>query len=185
MPWRVKRSRSTRVMAGAGRALLALLAFVAALASWARAAPSPSHRLQLALDADELELAALAQRLGEAQVLTALGDATDPASQLAALRLTPHLLDAELALAPLARLAAGRDPELAPPAAQRLLRIAQALVRARAGSRELLPSELEPAQAALRAFAQDATARADIRSSAAQAAQLLGTLGVTAAAGVP
>lgn len=167
-------------MAGAG-ATTALLALIAALASWARAAPSPSERLQLALDADELELAALAQRVGQAQVLTALGDATDPASQLAALRLAPHLPDAELALVSLARIAAGRDPELAAPAAQRLLRIAQALVQARARRSELLPSELEPAQAALRVLARDATARADIRLYAGQAAQLLATLGVAAA----
>ena len=156
IPWRVERARFNRRMAGVGSgvALCALLVLGAALA----------------------------QRLGQAHVLTALGDATDPAAQLAALHLAPHLPDAELALTPLARLAAGRDPELAAPAAQRLVRISQALVRARAGSRELLPSELEPAQAALRALAQDATARADIRLYAGQAAQLLGTLGVVAAA---
>jgi hypothetical protein len=158
------------------------LLLVVCLAGWARAAAPTLDALRGAVDADELSLAALAQKLGDERVLSALGDDKDALLRLAAVRATPYLIDKDAALLPLARIAAGRDPELAPPAAFRARRIAQALVLEGAGAHEVMPATLAPAREALLALAADTTARRDLRLHAEHAAHLLGTLGVTSRA---
>jgi hypothetical protein len=110
--------------------------------------------------------------------LAALRAADDPVLQLAAIRAAPHIVDRDQALLPLAEIAASRDPELAPLAAWKLLRITQELVREHLEPHEIVPSALAPAKAAMLAVQADATARPDIRLYAGQAAHLLGSLGV-------
>jgi hypothetical protein len=147
----------------------------------ARAAPPVgSEALRAAADADEVQLSRVAARVGDDGVLAALSSSSDALVQLAAIRATPYLTDKEQALLPLATIAASRDPELAPLAAWKVLRVAQALVREGLGLREVMPRALAPARAALSALAADETARSDIRSCAGQAAHLLETLGVPA-----
>jgi hypothetical protein len=144
----------------------------------ASAEPTGVDALRGAADSDELSLVRLAARAGDDAVLAALRAVEDPALQLAAIRAAPHIVDREQALLPLAEIAAGRDPELAPLAAWKALSITQELVRERAGVREIVAGDLGPARAVLVAVQGDATARADIRLYAATASHLLGTLGV-------
>lgn len=164
-----------RIRAGFASAVLLLGAVLA------RAAPPlGSDALRSVADADELQLSRIAARLGDGAVIAAISDSRDPLAQLAAIRAAPFLTDKEQTLLPLAALAASRDPELAPLAAWKVLRVAQALVREGLALREIVPRELAPARAALVALAADQTARSDIRLAAAQAASLLGSVGVPA-----
>lgn len=129
--------------------------------------------------ANDLELAAWAQATGDEAVLKALGSA-DLATRFTAARATVWLAAPELALLPLAGVAAGRDPDLAAVAARRSLRIAQALMLRGLAVGEVLPGDLRAARAALSEVAGMARVRADIRMLAAQAAELLRALGVPA-----
>lgn len=151
----------------------------------ARAAPIGRDGLRAAADADELELARVTTRVGDDVVLAGLSDSNDPLTQFAAVRASPYVVDKEQALVPLATLAASRDPELAPLAAWKLARVAQALVREGLDAREVTARSLAPARAALLALAADTSARSDIRVYAGQAAQLLQSVGVPAEAGPP
>lgn len=158
----------------------AACAWLVCTASLASAEPKGADALRAAAYSDELSLVRLATRAGDDAVLAALRAAGDPILQLAAIRAAPHIVDREEALLPLAEIAAGRDPELAPLAAWKVLYIAQELVRERLSVREIVPSALGPVRAVLKALEADATARADIRLYAAHASHLLGTLGVAA-----
>jgi len=144
----------------------------------ARAAPPSVDSLRAVADGDDFALARIAARVGDDVVLAALADASDPLAQLAAIRAAPFIVDCEQTLLPLATIAAARDPELAPLAAWKLVRITQDLVRRGLDGREVLPRSLAPARAAMTAVAADASARNDIRLYAAHAAQLLESLGV-------
>lgn len=152
----------------------------------ARAAPPLGpDALRAAADADELQLSRIAARVGDDAVIATISDSRDPLAQLAAIRAAPFLTDKDQTLMPLATLAASRDPELAPLAAWKALRVAQALVREGLALREVVPRELAPARAALSALAADETARSDIRLAAGQAVSLLGSLGVPASDTAP
>ena len=134
-------------------------------------------QLRAAVNADELDVAALAARLGDDPVLTSLTEG-DTALRLAALRTTPYLVNKELALLPLVSLARGRDPDLAPAAARRVLAIAQALALEETSVRELPRADLENLRRDLSSLA-NSSARRDVRVCAGSAAQLLSTLPVT------
>jgi hypothetical protein len=134
---------------------------------------SAAAALNRALDADELELAALVARLGDDAVLDALAQEKDSALRLAALRATPYLHSPELALSPLASLAASRDPDLAPAAARRVRAIAQALALEDGATRELSPPAFRVAEQRLAQLATAAEVRPDIRLCAGEAALLL------------
>jgi hypothetical protein len=149
----------------------------------ARAAPLGSDALRAAADADELALARIAARVGDDGVLAALSDASDPLAQVAAIRAAPYITDKEQALLPLATIAASRDPELAPLAAWRVVRVAQDLAREGLDLREVMPRSLAPARAVLLALVADGSARSDIRLFAGHAAQVLGSLGVPSSDG--
>jgi hypothetical protein len=136
--------------------------------------------LSRALDADELTLAATLARLGDDAVLAGLAQDKDSVLRLVAARATPYLRNGELALEPLTALAEGRDPELAPVAARRLLAIAQALALEDSSARELSPREFQPLEERLMQLSAAATARRDIRLCAGAAAQLLRSLRVIA-----
>jgi hypothetical protein len=147
----------------------------------ARAAPLARDGLRAGADADEVGLARIVARSGgDDVVIAALSDSNDPLAQFAAVRATPFMVDKDQALLPLASLAASRDPELAPLAAWKLVRVTQALMREGLGTREVTARSLAPARATLLALVADASARSDIRLYAGQAAQLLGALGVPA-----
>jgi hypothetical protein len=133
--------------------------------------------LRAAVDSDELDLAALVARIGDDAVLESLAEGKDSVIRFAAIRAAPYLLSQELALQPLAALAQGRDPDLAPAAARRVLVIAQALVLEDISARELSPDTFRAAELQLAALASSATAHRNVRLCAGQAAHLLKVIG--------
>jgi hypothetical protein len=129
-------------------------------------------------DADPMELARVVDRLGDDAVLTRLaGDSPRPV-RLAAAHAAPFLREPELALAPLAELAAGRDPRLAPASAASLLTVARALDPDALARREVDVATLAPVRARLAALRDDASARRDLRVAAESADASLEALGV-------
>lgn len=149
----------------------------------AHAAPLGSDALRAAADADELALARIAARVGDDVVLAALSDTSDELAQIAAIRATPYIVDEDQALLPLATIAASRDPELAPLAAWKLVRVTQDLAREGLDGREVMPRSLGAARGALLALVADVSARSDIRLWAGHAAHLLGSMGVPSSDG--
>jgi hypothetical protein len=135
-----------------------------------------SALLRAAVDSNELDLAGLAARLGDDAVLTSLAEGEDSVVRLSALRATTYLASPELALPPLAAIARGRDPELAPAEARRVLAIARALALQDASARELEPDTLRSTETLLNSLANSARAHPEIRLCAGQAAHLLSTL---------
>lgn len=134
-----------------------------------------SALLAAALAADELTRATIAHELGDTRVLDALTQREDLASRLAAVRCSPYLNDPDRALLGLAELARGRDPELAPAAAQRLFQIAQLLLQTRA-RRDIAFDSVRAVQREAATLAEDRSAIAMIRMAAGQASYLLGEL---------
>jgi hypothetical protein len=127
-------------------------------------------------DGDPIELARAVDRLGDEAVLERLSSRSRSV-RLAAIRAAPHLRWPERALMSLAGLAGGRDPDLAPAAAESARSIAEELTSDQLARREVDPASLGEAAAALRAVAADRTARADIRAVCARAAAALDRLG--------
>ena len=128
-----------------------------------------------ALAADELTRAAIAHALGDESVLSALAQSEDVALRLAAVRCSPYLNDPDRALLGLAELARGRDPELAPAAAQRMFQIAQLLMQTRSHPDMALDS-MRSTQRESAMLAEDRSAISAIRVCAGQASYLLGAL---------
>jgi hypothetical protein len=126
---------------------------------------------------DPLELARAVDRIGDAALLARLGEETPADVRLLAVRGAPQMHAPERALEPLARIAAGRDPDLAPAAALSASRIARALDPQALEARETLPSDLAAARTVLEALAADETARADIRRAAGMAVDAIGAAG--------
>jgi hypothetical protein len=87
----------------------------------------------------------------------------DLVARLRAIRAAPFGPDPEQALAPLARIAAGRDPSCAAVAAVALRRISSRLDRGTLDAHEADPAALAEAERLLRALVADRSARADIR----------------------
>jgi hypothetical protein len=160
------------------RLALAWFAFLTPEVGHADAAPNPGDRWLAWLDADPLALATFAAHEGDDAVLSRLAPTTDPALCRIAIEATPFLRAPELALLPLATLAAGRDPDLAEASARRAREIAQALNLEGLSHREVLASTLTSARNALDAASRSRTVRVDLRQLAAEAALLLGALGV-------
>lgn len=134
---------------------------------------------------DPVALARIVERLGDDAVLARLAaedaedaDGVSADARLAAIRASVALRAPERALDPLAAIAAGRDPDLAPAAAYSILVIARALDPRDLDAREVMRAELAPALAAIARLAADETARPDLRRAAAIAAELLGHLGI-------
>jgi hypothetical protein len=178
----VKRDRVQLVALGSGLLMagLALSSVFARQGAGQAVSTAPPARdpLLSVLDADPLELADLVARLGDDAIGQRLGPQVDPALRLAAIRACAFLQAPELALPVLAQIAGGRDPDLAPAAARRALGIVQRLALDGLQRRELMPVSLAPARAALAQVAASVLVRADLRALAAQAAHLLGSLGV-------
>ena len=129
--------------------------------------------LQAAVDADELDLAALRARIGDEPVLAALAPETEVALQLVAVRAAPYLANPELALPALAVIAQGRDPDLAPAAARRAFQIAQMLELEDVAAREIALGPLRDTEQNLSRLSTSNVARVDVKMYAAEAAHLL------------
>jgi hypothetical protein len=140
------------------------------------AAQAPADPLAAVADADPAELARVAERIGDREVLDRLGAGRPAVVRLAAIRTTPWLRAPEAALPSLARIAGGRDSILAPAAALYAMRIATSLDTDAVAAREVLPSDLDGARTDLEALAADSTARPDLRRAAALAADALRAL---------
>jgi hypothetical protein len=161
----------------ASRWLIACALMIAVALSAAHAArPDAAMLLRAAVDADDLDLAALSDRIGDDAVLSALAPGTDVTAQLTAVRAAPFLASPESALERLAMIAQTRDPDLAPAAARRAFQIAQGLELEDISAREISPQSLRPAEELLNSLSSSQLAGADVRLYAAQAAQLLRAL---------
>lgn len=157
-------------------AMRALILFVLA-ASLARPASAQADPLVAIADADPMELARVVDRLGDDAVIERLDAARPREVRLAATRAAPFMSWPELALAQLARIAAGRDPLLAPAAAQAAVVIARGLDVDQLRRREVDPASLAAARAAFEALSRDEDARADIQAVAGMVASMLERLG--------
>jgi hypothetical protein len=125
--------------------------------------------LLAAHDTDPLELARVVDRVGDAAVLARLSPETPIAVRALAVVAAARMHAPEDALVPLAEIAAGRDPDLAPRASQSLLAIARALDERSLDARERDRADFTPARVALASLAADETARPDIRRAASLA----------------
>ena len=157
---------SARLWVGLCAALL-----VAPIVGFTTAEADAGALLSAVLHADELTRATLAQRLGDAAIVAALAQHEDGSARLAAVRCAPYLRHPERALAALAAIAAGRDPELAPAAARRARAIAQQL--ATQGAVEEDREGLVAVQGVLRTLSESVQAAREVRLDAGQAAFLL------------
>lgn len=130
--------------------------------------------------ADPLELARVVERLGDDFVLSrleqSLEEDADPALALTTVRAARWVRAPELTLGPLARLAAGRDPTLAPMAMRVLAIVAGDLTRAGLDAREADDTSVRAGLEVLRTLAADPEARTDVRRAAEWACALLGDL---------
>ena len=152
-----------------------IVLFVAAFAS----AQTPAIDPLLAAHAtDPLELARVVDRIGDAAILSRLAPETPIAVRAVAVVATTRMHAPEDALLALATIAAGRDPDLAPRAAQSLLTIARSLDAQSLDARERDRNDFAPARTTLNALAGDETARADIRLAARLSDLALAELGV-------
>lgn len=160
--------------------IVLLIALVLALAGEADAQLAGADPFVAVHDTDPLELARVVDRVGDAAVIARLTPETPIAVRASAVLAAPWMRAPEDALAPLAEIAAGRDPDLAPRAAQALLAIARRLDERALDARERDRAELAPARGTLSAIAADETARADVRRAAALADAALADLAVPA-----
>lgn len=110
----------------------------------------------------ELGVARMAEEAGDATLRALLTAATDRQRTLLAVRASPHAYAPEQLVPPLARIACGRDPELAPEAAAALARMVERMRPDELTRREVLVSELAQARDALRCGAQTRGLRGDI-----------------------
>ncbi len=157
--------------------VIASVLIVAAIAS----AQSPLvDPLLAAHETDPLDLARVVDRIGDAAVIARLAPETPIAVRAIAVAAAPRMHAPEDALAPLAAIAAGRDPDLAPRAAAALLTIARSLDARSLDARESDRADLGPARISLTALAADETARADLRRAAQLADAALADLGIPA-----
>jgi hypothetical protein len=153
----------------------ALVALAPSLGAPSAAGQSPDPFVAVA-DANPLALGRVVDRLGDGEVVSRLDLDEPPMVQLAAARAARFMREPELALAPLAVLAAGRDPHVAPVAARAVHAIAVMLDASALVARERSAADLAPALDVLTTLANDETARPDIRRLAALAVDQLRAL---------
>ena len=133
--------------------------------------------LEIGASLDPLDLARAASRAGDAVVERTLSsDEAEPRQRRIALESAPFVHAPIRLVAPLARLASGRDPELAPAAMRVLVAIAERLVPNDLARDEVMPAELRAVIQSLRALRRDATAREDLRSAAGRVEGTLSSL---------
>ena len=124
----------------------------------------------------ELGLARTAEELGDAALAARLLGPGSSVDKLLAVRASRYARAPEALLVPLAGLACGRDPQLAPEASFALLRIAEQLRPSELAVRESLRSDLQRAREALACAEAVPAPRADLVQQLTLAAALLGAL---------
>lgn len=173
-------------------AMLTLAACALFVCGWGAAAraeppevpPAAPASVQASLDytglsaTDPLDRARAVARLGDGPVLALLseqgrGTGHEAALRLAAIESAAFLRNPAEALAPLVPLMQGRDPDLAPAAAQAIVAIARRLVEASRAPEGVSAAQLAALAKQLRAIEQDPRVRADLKLAAVQAATLL------------
>ena len=188
MPWLVEHSLGWRTLTVL--ALAACGVVFAAHAQTAEPATAAAKPSEPPVDysglgaSDPLERARAVARLGDVRLLARLaggqseqGGRADAAIVLAALRSVEFLSAPERALEPLVPIVQGRDPDLAPAAAQALVTIARRLVEDTRMPEELSREQLLALAKQLRAIEQNPRVRADIKLAAIEAAALLDAAG--------
>jgi hypothetical protein len=135
---------------------------------------------QLIAALDPLDRARAVAQLGDVRVLARLavargehGAVTNVESVLAAVQSTRWLAEASRALPALLELMAGRDPDLAPAAAQAVVAIARGLVEGQRVPEGIDAEQLKAWTTPLNVVEQNARLRPDIRLAATQAIALL------------
>jgi hypothetical protein len=128
---------------------------------------------------DPLARARAVAALGDSRVLAQLaprpeGGGPDPVRALAAIRSSPWLIDPSHALAPLFAVMNGRDPDLAPAAAQAAVEVARGFVEAARLPESVTQERLAAWIKELSTIELSPRARADIRLASVEAAALLG-----------
>lgn len=142
------------------------------------ASAQPVDPLLAVHDTDPLELARVVDRIGDAAILARLAPETPIAVRALAVAATSRMHAPEDALVPLAQIATGRDPDLAPRAAFALLTISRSLDARSLDARERTRSDFTPARTTLTALAADETARTDLRRAAQLVAAALADLDI-------
>jgi hypothetical protein len=139
---------------------------------------------QLAAALDPLDRARSVAQLGDARVLALLtvargehGSVVNVARVLPAVLGAPWLADASRALPLLLELMPGRDPDLAPAAAQAVVEIARGLVEGARVPESVGAEQLKAWTTQLAVIEQNARVRADIRIAATEAIALLNAAG--------
>lgn len=132
-------------------------------------------------DLEPLQLTRVAIRCGDHAILQLLDTQQPGAVRLAAIHASPWLAAPESALDALASALASRDSLLAPAAARAAVDIAARLDPQALERREIAPSELGQALAALRRVSESPHVRVELRMMAQRAATLLEVSGVPSA----
>jgi hypothetical protein len=174
------RVQSTLWLLSGAALLLGVIALRAPHGTAQRGRSAAADALLAVHDADPLELARVAARVGDDAVLALLAPEHGVAVRLAAVRTARWLREPERALAAIAELAGGRDSELAPAAARAALRIARALDAEALARREVPPTALSAALAVLLRVAKLPHVREDLQRMAGAAAAQLSAAGVPA-----
>lgn len=125
---------------------------------------------------DEIGLARVAEEAGDHALKAHLANVQARLRALIAIRASRYAHAPEALVPGLAQLACGRDPVLAPEAAQALLAIAERLGPADLAAREVLRSELESARQALACAERERSTRPDIVLAFAELAATLDAL---------
>lgn len=139
---------------------------MAGLTADAQDAESPAMVAMLATS-DPMELSRLVDRLGDAEILEGFAQERSLAARWGAARAAARMQVPALALGPLAAMASGRDPDLAPAAAASARSICASLDPQALDAAEVGPADLTEARQSFEALANDASARPDLRRVAA------------------
>lgn len=139
--------------------------------------PARPAGLEAGASLDPLDLFRAARSAGDAELQRLLeADDADPRQRRLAVEAAPYAVAPIELLAPLSRLAAGRDPELAPAAARVSIVLAEQLGPSELARHEVLPAELAPVRATFRRLSRDRDAREDLRSAGARLDGMLRSL---------
>ena len=132
---------------------------------------------ELAASLDALDLARAASRAGDGGIEHALSDdGADRRIQRIALESAPFAHAPIRLVSSIGRLAAGRDPDVAPAAMRVLVDIVEHSTARDLARHEVMPSDLASTRDAMRRLRRDPTGREDLRSAAARVDAMLGSL---------
>jgi hypothetical protein len=182
MAWLTRRDGARRVLWTCVLATCAATAYAQAAPATQPAKPAVAEPAgeRLAGAIDPLDRARVVAQLGDARVLAQLvvarsehGAVLNVERVLAAIYSAPWLSDASRALPVLIELMPGRDPDLAPAAAQAAVAIARGLVEGQRVPESVNTEQLKAWTTQLAVIEQSSRLRADIRLAATEAIALL------------